>query len=452
MINFKKVKLLCMALVVFALTGCQSSQDLYPTKDVSVIIPFNVGGGIDVSARALFTEMDKRFDGVKFVPQNITGASGTIGATELYYADNDGYTLMAAGNGLNVSHVTNGFELTYDDYELVGQYVTSQLGLYVRSDAPYQTYEELIEAAKANPSGIKMGVLIGTMNHYGVLAIEDHSGVKFQHIVVGGDQSPQPELLSGRIDAYVVAVSQNTAYIDSGDFTCLGVFANERIPSIPDAPTFFELGIETDYQLSFGIWMPKGTPESAIDTISAAIKEVCEEPTFVDSMAVLGYAVNYLDADAYTQVMENSLNSILELSENIDTEGENQLDPYTGPYGFPMAIAGFIVVLGIVEIIRKLIQKEPFQIQFLSLFKGRSMVFLLAILVYALVYETMGFIMSTSLFMIGMIHYLKKSTKEEITKQSTIKLVICSILFTVACYLFFTLVAGIDMPVSMLGI
>lgn len=446
------VLLLCI--VILTLTGCQNKEAQYPVKDIEVIIPFNVGGGIDVSARTLFTKMDEKFDNIKFVPKNVTGASGTIGAKELYHSANDGYTIMAAGNGLNVAHVMNGFELTYDDYQLVGQYVTSQLGLYVRADSPYQTYDDLIKAAKDSPGKLKMGVLMGTINHYGVLAMEEHSGVKFQHIVVGGEQPPQPELLSGRIDAYLVAVSQNTAYIDSGDFRCLAVFADERVPSVPEAPTFFELGIETDYQLSFGIWAPKETPQEVVEVLGSSIEQVCKDEEFIKDMYTMGYEVNYLNAEEYKQRMSDSLISIKELSKSVEANKgtDSLIDPYTGAYTVPMFIAGMIILLGIIEVIRKLVKKEKFNIQFIGLFKGRSLIFLIGIWIYALIFDRLGYIISTTLFMLSMVIYLKKHAEEDLNRKIIVKIVISCLGFAVLSYLFFTYVAGIAMPVSIFGI
>lgn len=452
--KMKKLSILIISILLLCslLSGCQSASDAYPDGDVTIIIPFNAGGGIDISGRALFTEMDDLFEGISFVPTNVTGASGTVGATELYYSDNDGYTLMVAGNGLNVAHISNDFELTFNDYQLVAQYATSQLGLYVRSDSPYETYEELIAAAEANPGEIKMGVLTATVNHYAVLAIEEFSGVSFQHIIVGGDQSPQPELLSGRVDCYVVAVSQNTAYIDSGDFRCLGVFADERVESLPDTPTFAEIGIEEDYQLSFGVWAPAGVSDEVIDTISSAVELICEDEDFQLSMTAMGYTAAYLNTEDYTARMQESLDSVIELSERLDSDGESSIDPYNGPYTFPTILIGAIIVLALIEIIRKIVKKEKFNIRIISLFKGNVIVFLLGLFILALLFEIAGYMISSALFLTGMTLFLRHSAKKEINRKVVIQTILASIAFAIVTYLFFTQVAGIAMPVSILGI
>ncbi len=360
---------------------------------------------------------------------------------------------MLAGNGLNVAHVSNDFELTYDDYELVAQYATSQLGLYVRADSPYETYEDLVAAAAENPGEIKMGVLTATMNNYAVLAIEEENDISFQYIVVGGDASPQPELLSGRVDAYVVAVSQNVAYIESGDFRCLGVFADERVEAMPDVPTFTELGIEEDYQLSFGMWAPAGTSEEVIETLEQAVKDACEDPDFILSMEAMGYTAAFLSTEDYTASMAASLESVIELTELLNESGEvTSADPYNNAYTFPVFIIVLIAVLSLLEVARKLIQKEKFEVKFLSLFKGNAMIFILGLLAFAVCFEYLGYIFSATIFLIGMILYLRHSATKALNKKVVLQTIGLCLVFSVVTYLFFTQVAGVALPVSFLGI
>ncbi|WP_409967980.1 tripartite tricarboxylate transporter substrate-binding protein [Bengtsoniella intestinalis] len=443
-------------IVLFALaltlTGCQSETVEYPNRDVTVIIPFNAGGGIDISGRALFTEIDTYYEDISFVPTNITGASGTIGATELYYADNDGYTLMVAGNGMNVAHISNNFELTFNDFQLVAQYVVSTPGLFVRSDSPYQTYEEFIAAAGAEEGAIKMGVSTGTVNHYAVMGIEDYEDVSFQSIIIGGDQAQQPELLSGRVDAYVTAVSLNTAYLDSGDFRCLAVFSDERLESMPDVPTFAELGLEDDYQLSFGVWAPAGTPDDVVATVAAAVERACTDPDFVESMAVLGYTVEYQDTESYIAIMDASLTNIIDLADKMGLSDITSLDPYNGPYTIPKVLAIAIAVMAVLEILRKKYMKEAFKPQLVSLFKGNVPIFVLSLFAFAFVFELIGYTFATTIYLTVMVLYLRRKVYPELPTKLVLKTAGLSLVFSVVSYLFFTQVAGILMPVSPLGI
>ncbi|ONI45617.1 hypothetical protein AN640_04320 [Candidatus Epulonipiscium fishelsonii] len=453
----KNFKLFYRILTVLFLIICQSVQifatEIYPTKDITVIVPFNAGGGIDVSARTLLTELEDYFPEISFVVQNITGAAGTIGAEELFNADPDGYTIMAAGNGFNVSSVTGLFSRSVEDYEMIAQYTTSQLGLYVRADSPFQTYEDLIEFARQNPSTLKMGTLTATMNQFAILAIEEKEDVNFKQIVVGGDQPPQPELLSGRVDAYVVAVSQNTTYIDSGDFRCLGVFASERVPSLPEVPTFMELGIEEDYQLTFGLWAPPTTPIELTSVISKAIKSVVEDPNFKNTMTGMGYYAQHIDGPEYAELMSSSLNAMKELSASLVSEEGLSVDPYVGAYGIPNFVLITLLGLFILKLVITVkVKKQPIKFKSIELFKGKPIVFLGALIIYVAVFEILGFVISSIIFLTGSILYLQKGTLGVLSKRDYIRAFLISIIFSVVVFFFFTEGAKITLPVSFLGI
>ncbi len=444
--KLKQAVLLGLSASVLLLSGCQSETE-YPNKDVSVIIGFNVGGGIDVSGRAIFTEIDEQYD-IAFVPTNVTGASGTIGATELLNSDPDGYTLMVAGTGLNAAHVAMGYENTFEDFQPIAQYATAEAGLYVNANSPYQTYEDLINAARENPGEIKMGVQNGTINHYGSLAIEQHEGVDFQDVPVGGDQPVPPELLANRIDAYVVGVHQNKAYIESGDFKCLGVFAEERVSSIPDTPTFAELGYTSNYGLSFGIWAPAETPDEIVSELSKAVETSLQNEEFVADLAVLGYTAAYLDTNDYEAYLRQNLTDVINLNNILNAGGDAaNLDPYVGAYGFPIVIGSLIAILAIAEIIRKIVKKEKFAPKIIELFKGKTLYLLLCIIAYAVAFEFLGYVFSTAIFLIGSTWILQTEGK-----KSIVKIALISVIFTIFTFLFFTEVAGIIVPTSFLGI
>jgi len=451
--KLKHVLLIILSFIFMLPSIYGNEYSTYPEKDITMIVPFNAGGGIDISSRTLVKELEEYFPDISFIVKNVTGSSGAIGAEELFNAKPDGYTLMAAGNGFNVSSEMGIFKRSAMDYEMAGQYTTSQIGLYVRADSPYQTYEDLIEAARNNPNEIVMGILTATMNHYAILAIEHAENVSFKKVIVGGDQPPQPELLSGRVDTYVVAVSQNTQYIDSGDFRCLGVFAEERVKSMPDVPTFEELGIEESYELTFGIWAPPGTPKEILEIISDAIKKVTEDVDFQNTMTAMGYLTSHIGPDEYQKVMEDSLNAIKELSATIATDvNAGSIDPYVGAYGIPnfilMAIAALLALKAVIALG---INKQKINIVLVGILKGRALVFLVSLIIYVSVLEILGFIIATAIFLTATIIYLRCSS-EMVPKKFYIQTVIFSTVLSILIFLFFTQLASIVLPVGFLGI
>lgn len=314
--NLKKITALFLSLsLALSVVGCTADSDAtYPSGDIEVIIPFAAGGGTDISGRAFLTELNKEFEDINIVVSNVAGSSGTVGATQLYNSSNDGYTLLTAGVALNVANATGVFDYTYEDYEPIAQYCTSYLGFFVRADLGVSTYEEFVELALQEDESVIIGASVGTLLHYATLAMYEHSGAKFKTVAIGGDQVAAPELLSGRVDGYVYAISTSQAYVDSGDFICLGVFAPERVDSLPDSPTFAELGLDANFEQSFGLWAPKDTPDDVIETISSAVETVCASQEYIDTMAGLSYTASYLDTDDYRELLSGSLENINSLS------------------------------------------------------------------------------------------------------------------------------------------
>ncbi|ONI48020.1 hypothetical protein AN644_02995 [Candidatus Epulonipiscium fishelsonii] len=437
--------LMCM---IFILTGC-TPQNIYPSRDITVIIPFPAGGGTDVSGRAFLNELNKQFPNINIVVTNINGASGTIGANELYNSKADGYTLMVAGSALNIAYEMGIFDKTFENYQPVSRYLTSELGLYVNANSPYQTYEEFINAAKSDPESIIMGVSSGTLNHFATLAIEDQNDIKFKN-AVNTTNALVTDLMSERVQAYVGAVSQNSAYIKSGDFRCLGVYKENRHSDMPDVPTFEELGIDMDFTQMFGIWAPIGTPPEIIETLDDAIKVVCESQSYIETVTTLGYTSSYLDTQEYKITLAQSLEDINVLGETLnDGSSENSL--LSGTYTVPTGVAIFVGVLLLLKLILKIVNKEKLEVKFLSLYQGKSTVFLAGLLAYLISMEILGYMVSTILFLIGMTWYLEKSTTNVMNKKIFIRIILTSVSFAVITYIFFVYVAQIIIPVNFLG-
>lgn len=207
----------------------------------------------------------------------------------------------------------------YDDFEVVCQYGVINHGLVVRADSPYQTLEDLLGAAEENPGTLKIGGSFNHVQQIALLELRNLSGTDFNIVEIGGTAIKAPELLSGRVDAYIDAFSACASYINSGEFRCLAVFADERDPFFPDVPTVKECGYDVSYDFSFGLMAPKGTPKEVIDKLEAAAKAACENPDYADGLKNLFTSPNFMDREEYTAYLdkmkvrlEDSLNHLME--------------------------------------------------------------------------------------------------------------------------------------------
>lgn len=293
--NLVVALLLVMVLVV---SGC-SGGDQYPDKDITFIIPFGTGGGTDIAGRFFISAIGEQIEDVNMIPKNVPGPAGSTGAKELYNTDADGYTFLIAPAAYPVAYLTEKLEYTYEDYAQVAQFSTSNMALFVQADSPYNTVDDLVAAAKAAPGEIKFGASMGTLLHFATLGFEDHYGIEFDKVAIGGKTPMAPELQSGRIEGFIAAVGVGKALIDSGDFRALAVYGDERNDALPEVETFKELGSPYSFNQMLGVWAPKDTPQEVIDYITEAAKKACADPDFIANMGNVGQKVSYLNPSEY---------------------------------------------------------------------------------------------------------------------------------------------------------
>lgn len=303
----KKLFALVMA-VAMVLTVTSAFAAEFPTKDITVVNPYEAGGTSDIPTRMYAEFISNNCCNGHLMNVNcIGGAGGAVGAQAVMDSPADGYTYLVAPAGYAMNYAKGTLEWTYEAFEPVCLYVTSVLSIAVRADSPYQTYEDLVAAVKANPGTVKMGIATGGLPQFSVYAMEAHEDMKFQTIDIGGQSVKSAELLAGRVDVMIDAVGGVQEYVKSGDFRLLSVFSAERLPSFPEVPTMFEIGYTSD-EMSvmnqvFGIWAPKGTPAEAIAAVSAMFKAASEDPSVIEQLTAKNYTATYMDTEEYTQYL-----------------------------------------------------------------------------------------------------------------------------------------------------
>ncbi len=272
----------------------------YPTRDIQWIVPYPSGSATDLPARVFQKHFNKALGG-NTVITNMPGSAGTVAATEMLNRKPDGYTISSFQPSILIPHILGSFDHTYEDYEVICQYGVINHGIVVRADSPYYTLDDIIKAANENPGKLKLG---GSFNHVQqicLLELKKLSGADFNIVEIGGTAIKAPELLSGRVDAYVDAFSAAASYIQSGEFRCIAVFANERDPFFPDVPTAKESGYDISYEFSMGLMAPKGTPKEIIAKLEAATKETCENPEYAEDLKALYTNPYFLSGEDYVK-------------------------------------------------------------------------------------------------------------------------------------------------------
>jgi tripartite-type tricarboxylate transporter receptor subunit TctC len=269
------------ALGAFGARGA-AAQGAYPTRAVTVMVPFAPGGSTDFVARLLAQELSTAL-GQQFVVDNRAGASGTVGMTFLARARNDGYTLGVVPNGTFAMAPAMFERLPYDNengFAPIGMLATNAMFLCVAPDSPYRTLADLLAASRAEPGKLSFASAgSGVANHLGPELLQEMAGVNWLHV----------PYRSGALGVQAVIAKETTlSYVDSvtaipflrdRTLRALGFSGAERSPQMPDVPTIAELGFP-GYRAStdFGFFAPAGTPAPIVERLGAEMRRIMLSP------------------------------------------------------------------------------------------------------------------------------------------------------------------------------
>jgi tripartite-type tricarboxylate transporter receptor subunit TctC len=283
-----------IAVASLALSGAAQAQS-YPTRPVTFIVPYGAGGPVDTMARTLSEAMRVAL-GQPIVIENVTGANGTIGVGRAVHATPDGYT-VSIGNW--PSHITNGaiYKLNYDiqkDLVPVARLPQNPYVAVVRKDFPAKDFKEFIAWLKANPDKATLGTAgVGSGQHISGVYFQKVTGTKFQFVPYkAGSADIIRDITAGHIDFTFDQAITSLSHIKGGNVRALAVTSDKRLDAAPDIPTVDEAGAPGVYILTwYGLWMPKGTPQEAIDKLGAAARAAMANPAVRKRLIDLGQQI-----------------------------------------------------------------------------------------------------------------------------------------------------------------
>ncbi len=262
-----------------ALAAPALAQGKFPDRPIRFLIPWPPGGPLDALHRRMFEVVGKDL-GQSVVIENRPGVRGTLAVVFLVnQAKPDGYTL--AHHHLSIlRHPFLTKQPTWDpinDFTYIMQVSGFTFGTAVRSDSPYKTFRDLMEAAKRRPGQLTYSTSgIATTNHIAMEEILEREGAEMTHIPFRGAQEGVTALLGKQID--VVADAQSwRPNVESGELRLLSVWTRDRLPSFPDAPTLRDLGYDMVVTSPYGIVGPKGMPPEIVDTLHRAFRKALED-------------------------------------------------------------------------------------------------------------------------------------------------------------------------------
>jgi tripartite-type tricarboxylate transporter receptor subunit TctC len=307
---------LLAALGTFAGTPAQAQS--YPTKPVTLIVPWPAGGSTDLVLRALADATQKHL-GQPIVIENKPGASGTLGGAQMAAAAKpDGYTI--AQIPITIFRLPFMTKTTFDprkDFTYVAGLTAYTFGVVVKSDSPWKTFKEFIAYAKANPGKIKYGSPgTGTSLHIGMEQIARATGVKWTHVPFKGGAELNAATLGGHINAHADSTSW-AALVNSGDFRLLVTWSPARTKNWPNVPTLQEEGINLVLNSPYGVAGPKGMDPKVVKILADAFAKGVKEPSYADALKKFDQEVAYLDTAAYEKHVEDQIEEAKALVEEL---------------------------------------------------------------------------------------------------------------------------------------
>jgi tripartite-type tricarboxylate transporter receptor subunit TctC len=284
------MKRLSLVAIALALSCGFAFADDYPTRPITVVVPFAAGGPTDVIGRLMAQSMSPAL-GQNVVVEDVTGAAGTIGVGRVAHAPPDGYTLSL---GHWSTHVANGaiYALPYDllnDLEPVALLPSNPMLIVTGKSMPATNLKELVAWLKDHPGATIGTAGVGSGSHISGVYFQNFAGTHLQYVPYRGTDPALIDLMAGRIDMMFDQVSEASQKLQAGQIKAFAVTAKNRLPSLPDIPTVDEEGLKGLYiNIWYGLWAPKGTPKEIIGKLNKAAVAAMADPVVKKRFADLG--------------------------------------------------------------------------------------------------------------------------------------------------------------------
>ena len=290
----RKVLVLSFALLAAATAALTAHAQSFPSRTITLIVPYPAGGPTDTIARILTERMGTAL-GQTMIVENIGGAGGSIGVGRVAHAAPDGYTLSI---GHTQTHVFNAglLKLDYDvvkDFAPISLLADTPIWIVVRKSLPVDDVKSFVAWLKSQNGKATMGTVgIGSPSEFAARIFMKETGTSFQLVPYRGGAPVVQDMLGGHID---FAFGQAAGYItnvEAGQFKALAVLQPKRWWAAPNVPTLDELGFK-DIDVSFwhGLWAPKGTPPDVIAKLNAAVRVALADPTVQDRFKRVGQEI-----------------------------------------------------------------------------------------------------------------------------------------------------------------
>ncbi|MDR1536126.1 MAG: tripartite tricarboxylate transporter substrate binding protein [Planctomycetota bacterium] len=291
-----------------ALIAGMAAAGQYPARQIAITVPAAPGGASDMTTRIFTSQMEKILN-VPFLVANRPGASCSIGMEYVKNRAPDGYNLCYIPVESVMIRSLGITDISSNDFAFFGRAMTIPAALTVRKEAPWNTFDEFVAHAKANPRAIRVGNSgTGSIWHIAAAAIETATGVSLTHVPFEGGAPAVAALMGANIDAVTVSPSEVQAGVDSGEFKVLAILGEKRSGVVPEVKTAAELGYDNIKVLGWGAFAaPRNTPPEIIAVLEKAAAQAINSDEVKKFFKERGFDHSYLDAAGMTAFAKEQL-------------------------------------------------------------------------------------------------------------------------------------------------
>ncbi|NBY08125.1 MAG: tripartite tricarboxylate transporter substrate binding protein [Betaproteobacteria bacterium] len=288
---YKKSQLFLISLVAVCSLNT-FAQASWPTRAVTIVVPFTPGGGTDVGTRVVAQKLSQLW-GQPVLIENRAGAGGNVGLEAVSRAKPDGYTLLTGNVGTQSINPTLYKKLNYNpdtSFAPISLIAELPFVMVVTPTLPVKTPQDLVALSKAQPNLLSYASSgAGGSPHLSVETFKIATGAKMQHVPYKGGSAAITDLMSGNVQVLMVSILETSAYVKAGKLKALVVTSKSRSPALPEVPTLIESGITGAESGSWiGFLAPTGTPKEIIDEIVSSVREVVAMPEVSQQLIAQG--------------------------------------------------------------------------------------------------------------------------------------------------------------------
>lgn len=286
------MKKLILALAATAMMAGAAQAQSYPSRPISMIVPFAAGGPTDIIARIVGEHMSKTL-GQQIVVENVAGAGGTTGITRAAQSKNDGYTIMMGHMGTHGAAPALYANLKYDptkDFEPIGMAAGTPILIVAKKNFPAKDLKEMMAYLKANPDKVNQAHAgIGAVSHMTCIMFNSQLGIKPTAVPYSGTGPALNDLVSGQVDYMCDQIVNLVQQVKAGSIKAYAIATPVRSPALPDLPTTIEAGMP-DYQVTAwnAIFAPKDTPKEVVTALTDALGKALDDEMTKTRLLELG--------------------------------------------------------------------------------------------------------------------------------------------------------------------